>query len=116
MNALTITVFVGLCGIGLILGIPTVIEYYRKRKNRKWFNSVQIGDVYIEDNREYNPFLNRWGSKITITDKKIGDNGLMYVKYINERTSYKEISSFEFLIETRHFVPYTGQDKEQSKQ
>ena len=113
MNDLLILVCIGLCGLGLIFGVPAVIKYSIKRKNRKWFDSVQIGDVYIEDNREYNPFLNRWGSKITITDKKIGDNGLMYVKYINERTSYKEISSFEFLIEVRNFVPYTGQDKEQ---
>ena len=113
MNHLLIVVCAVLCGLVIIFVVPAVIEYCRKRKNRKWFNSVQIGDVYIEDNREYNPFLNRWGSKITITDKKIGDNGLMYVKYINERTSYKEISSFEFLIEVRHFIPYTGQDKEQ---
>ena len=113
MNHLLIVVCAVLCGLVIIFVVPAVIEYCIKSKNRKWFNSVQIGDVYIEDNREYNPFLNRWGSKITITDKKTGDNGLMYVKYTNERTSYKEISSFGFLIEVRNFVPYTGQDKEQ---
>ena len=113
MNALTITVFVGLCGIGLILGIPTVIEYYRKRKNRKWFNSVQIGDKYIREAREVNPFLAQWGSLITIVDKKMGKDGLMYVKYTYEGSSYENINNFQSLIEDCHYIPYTGQDKEQ---
>ena len=113
MNDLLILVCAGLCGLGLIFGVPAAIEYCRKRKNRKWFKSVQIGDRYIMDNREPNPFSSQWGGVITITDKRIGNNGLMYVKYRSGDSRYEESSSFELLIETYDYIPYTGQDKEQ---
>ena len=113
MNDLLILVCIGLCGLGLIFGVPAVIEYRRKRKNRKWFKSVQIGDKYIKDNRESHPFLDQWGSIIIITDKKIGKNGLMYVKFTYRGSDYVYKYTFECLIDTFHYVPYTGQDKEQ---
>ena len=112
MNTLIVIACAFLIALTILFVIPATIDSYRKSKNRKWFNSVQIGDEYIRDNRESNPFLDQWGGVIVITDKRIGKDKLMYVKYIHKGNPYEYISDFQSLIEFSHYIPYTGQDKE----
>ena len=113
MNTLLIIVCISLISLTVLFVIPATVEHYRKFKNRKWFKSVQIGDEYIKHKRESNPYLDQWGSVIIIVDKKMGKDGLMYVKFTYRGSERVYNDSFESLIEFSNYVPYTGQDKEQ---
>lgn len=95
----------------LICGIPVLVERWKRRKWKKIYNSVQIGDKYIKNLREKNPFEKQWGSVITITDKAMNEHGVPYVKYLDGLIKCSD--SLSHLIEDRHYVPYNNQDKKQ---
>lgn len=81
-----------------------------RRKNRKLFESVQIGDLYIQNLHQPNPFQSQWGNVITIIDKKLGEDGILYVKYQEGLCSAKN-ASFTYLIDMLDYEPYNNQDK-----
>ena len=95
----------------LTCGIPVLVERWNRRKWKKMYNSVQIGDKYIKNHREKNPFKEQWGSVITITGKAMNKYGEPYVKYLD---GYIECSdSLSHLMEHMHYEPYNNQDKKQ---
>lgn len=95
----------------LICGIPMLVEWWKRWKWKKMYNSVQIGDKYIRNLREKNPFEEQWGSVITITGKAMNEYGEPYVKYLD---GYIECSdSLPHLMKFMHYVPYNNQDKKQ---
>ena len=112
MNTLLVIVCMFLISLTILFVIPATADCYVKSKNRKWFKSVQIGDEYIKHKRESNPYLGQWGDVIIIIDKKMGKDGLMYVKFTYRGSECVYNNSFESLIEFSNYVPYTGQDKE----
>ena len=100
-------------GIAMVFmyGIPTLIERLRGRKWKRMYDSVQIGDRYIQKLREPNPFEKQWGSVITITDKAMNEHGVPYVKYLDGYVEHSE--DLSFLMKTLHYEPYNNQDKKQ---
>lgn len=81
-----------------------------RRENRKLFESVQIGDLYIQNLHQPNPFQSQWGNVITIIDKKLGEDGILYVKY-QEGLYGVQAASFTYLIDELDYEPYNNQDK-----
>ena len=97
--------------ITLVCGIPALIEWRKRMKWKKMYDSIQIGDKYIENLHETNPFEKQWGRVITITDKTMNEHGAPYVKYLD---GYVERSdNLSYLMEDLHYVPYNNQDKKQ---
>lgn len=95
----------------LICGIPVLVERWNRWKWKKMYNSVQIGDKYIRNLREKNPFEGQWGSVITITGKAMNEYGEPYVKYSDGCFECSERLSI--MIEKLHYEPYNNQDKKQ---
>lgn len=81
-----------------------------RRENRKLFESVQIGDLYIQNLHQPNPFQSQWGNVNTIIDKKLGEDGILYVKYQEGLRSAKD-ASFTYLIDVLDYEPYNNQEK-----
>ena len=96
----------------MLFGIPRLFEWRRKKKQKVLFESVSIGDKYIRNMHEANPFRAQWSETITIIDKRMSKDGIVYVKYkgANEYLSHDETLSY--MIEALHYEPYTGQDKQ----
>ena len=96
----------------LVLGTPRVAIATRKLKERKLYDSVQIGDKFISKVIDSNPFNKQWGDVFVVTDKKMSEDGFVYIKFKFKDGSVST-DSLSYLIEVLHYVPYTGQDKEQ---
>lgn len=95
----------------LLCGTPVLVEWWERRKWKKMYNSVQIGDKYIKNLHETNPFEKQWGSVITITGKAMNEYGEPYVKYSD---GYFECSErLSIMIKKHHYEPYNNQDKKQ---
>ena len=97
--------------ITLVCGIPALIEWRKRRKWKKMYDSVQIGNKYIKNLHETNPFEKQWGTVITITDKAMNEHGVPYVKYLDGYTERSE--DFSDMIDIFHYEPYNNQDKKQ---
>lgn len=89
-----------------------IIPAHEKKRCKKLYDSVQIGDKYIENLRPSNPFGQKWGGIITIIDKRMNEDGIPYVKYL-ERERFERSESLIYLIEYLHYEPYNNQDKKQ---
>ena len=92
--------------------IHIIIPAHERKRCKKLYDSVQIGDKYIENLRPSNPFEQKWGNIITITDKRMNEDGIPYVKYL-VRERFESSESLIFLIEYLHYEPYNNQDKKQ---
>lgn len=108
----------GLIGLLALLTVFAVVFFVmyilpalEKKKNKKMYDSIQVGDKYIKRCTDQNPFKKQWGGVIIITDKAMNENGILYVKYLDgylERTG-----KLLYLIEDLDYVPYNNQDKKQ---
>lgn len=87
-----------------------IIPAHERKRCKKLYDSVQIGDKYIENLRPSNPYKQKWGDIITIIDKRMNEDGIPYVKYI-ERGRFERSESLRYLIEYLHYEPYNNQDK-----
>lgn len=94
----------------IVIADMYILKILLRRKNRKLFESVQIGDLYIQNLHQPNPFQRQWGNVITIIDKKLGEDGILYVKYQEGLCSAKN-ASFTYLIDVLDYEPYNNQDK-----
>lgn len=61
-----------------IVYIPHIIEV---KKLINQYDAIHIGDVYIQNLNESNPYYTTWGSKVEIIDKRLNNEGVPYVKY-----------------------------------
>ena len=93
----------------IVIADMYISEILLRRKNRKLFESVQIGDLYIQNLHQPNPFQSQWGNVITIIDKKLGEDGILYVKY-QEGLCCAKNASFTYLIDELDYEPYNNQD------
>ena len=93
----------------IVIARVYIPEFLLRRKNRILFESVQIGDRYIKNLHQPNPFRSQWGSVITIIDKKLGEDGILYVKY-QEGLYGVQAASFTYLIDELDYEPYNNQD------
>jgi hypothetical protein len=108
----TILIFAYLVvAITLTCGTPALIEWRKRKKWKKMYDSVQIGDKYIRLLREGDPFAQQWGEMIIITGKAMNKNGVPYVKYL--RGCLESSDRLSYLMETLHYEPYNNQDKKQ---
>lgn len=85
-------------------------------KLRKQYDAIHIGDVYIQNLNESNPYYTTWGSKVEIIDKRLNNEGVPYVKYrviTCSNTTY--CCTLEDFLKVRHYEPYIGQDAEENK-
>lgn len=89
-----------------------IIPAHERKRCKKLYDSVQIGDKYIENLRPSNPYGQKWGDIITIIDKRMNEDGIPYVKYL-ERELFERSESLIYLIEYLHYEPYNNQDKKQ---
>ena len=89
-----------------------IIPAHERKRCKKLYDSVQIGDKYIENLRPSNPYGQKWGDIITIIDKRMNEDGIPYVKYL-ERERFERSESLIYLIEYLHYEPYNNQDKKQ---
>ena len=96
----------------IVFGIPLIIEREKIIRVKKLYDSVQIGDKYIQKFNRPNPFERQWGGVITILDKKISKGGVPYVKYLDS-LGLECSSNLMYLIEDLHYEPYNNQDKKQ---
>ena len=83
------------------------------KKLRKQYDAIHIGDVYIQNLNESNPYYTTWGSKVEIIDKRLNNEGVPYVKYrvlTCSNTTY--CCTLEEFLNVRHYEPYIGQDEE----
>lgn len=87
-----------------------IIPAHKRKRCKKLYDSVQIGDKYIENLRPSNPYGQKWGDIITIIDKRMNEDGIPYVKYL-ERERFERSESLIYLIEYLHYEPYNNQDK-----
>ena len=87
-----------------------IIPAHERKRCKKLYDSVQIGDKYIENLRPSNPYGQKWGDIITIIDKRMNEDGIPYVKYL-ERERFERSESLIYLIEYLHYEPYNNQDK-----
>ena len=94
----------------IVIARVYIPEFLLRRKNRILFESVQIGDRYIQNLHQPNPFRSQWGSVITIIDKKLSEDGILYVKY-QEGLYGVQAASFTYLIDMLDYEPYNNQDK-----
>ena len=94
----------------IVIADMYISEILLRRINRKLFDSVQIGDLYIQNLHQPNPFQSQWGNVITIIDKKLGEDGILYVKY-QEGLRCAKNASFTYLIDVLDYEPYNNQDK-----
>lgn len=92
--------------------VPALIEWRKRIKWKKLYDSVQIGDKYIQNRSNSNPFERQWGEVITITDKKMNADGIPYVKYLGDM-GFECSKSLISLIEYWDYEPYNNQDKQQ---
>lgn len=91
--------------------------YSKYKKNKEWkklYESIKVGDLYIEDYRKADPFQRNWGYKVEVLDKAVGRDGDFYIKYASVEDPFKTISScsLDTFLNTKCFVPYNKQDKE----
>ena len=89
-----------------------IIPAHERKRCKKLYDSVQIRDKYIENLRPSNPYGQKWGDIITIIDKRMNEDGIPYVKYL-ERERFERSESLIYLIEYLHYEPYNNQDKKQ---
>lgn len=89
-----------------------IIPAHERKRCKKLYDSVQIGDKYIENLRPSNPYGQKWGDIITIIDKRMNEDGIPYVKYL-ARGQFERSESLIYLIEYLHYEPYNNQDKKQ---
>lgn len=87
-----------------------IIPAHERKRCKKLYDSVKIGDKYIENLRPSNPYGQKWGDIITIIDKRMNEDGIPYVKYL-ERERFERSESLIYLIEYLHYEPYNNQDK-----
>lgn len=87
-----------------------IIPAHERKRCKKLYDSVQIGDKYIENLRPSNPYRQKWGNIITIIDKRMNEDGIPYVKYL-ERGRFERSESLIYLTEYLHYEPYNNQDK-----
>lgn len=91
-------------------------DYDEVKKLRKQYDAIHVGDVYIQNLNESNPYYTTWGSKVEIIDKRLNNEGVPYVKYrvpTCSNTTYC-CTLGEFL-NVRHYESYIGQDEEEKK-
>ena len=96
-----------------IVYIPHNIEV---KKLREQFDAIHIGDVYIQNLNESNPYYTTWGSKVEIIDKRLNNEGVPYVKYrvlTCSNTTY--CCTLEEFLNVRLYEPYIGQDEEEKQ-
>lgn len=91
--------------------------YSKYKKNKEWkklYESIKVGDIYIEDYRKADPFQYNWGDKVEILDKAVGRNGEFYVKYIilDDPFDTKRSCSLDVFFNALGFEPYNNQDKQ----
>ena len=96
----------------MLFGIPGLFEWRRKKKQKVLFESVSIGDKYIRNWHEANPFRAQWGDTITIVDKRMSKDGTVYVKYKGTNECFSHDEALSYMIEVLHYEPYTDQDKQ----
>lgn len=109
----TLAVIAGLAiAFFIVIGTYYIPEFFKRRKNRKLFNSVQVGDKYIQNLCQPDPFKSQWGNVITITDKTMNKDGIVYVKYL-EGSFIERSGSLSYLIDVMDYEPYNNQDKKQ---
>ena len=87
-----------------------IIPAHERKRCKKLYDSAQIGDKYIKNLRPSNPYGQKWGDIITIIDKRMNEDGIPYVKYL-ERERFERSESLIYLIEYLHYEPYNNQDK-----
>ena len=93
--------------------IPRNIEV---KNLREQFDAIHIGDVYIQNLNESNPYYTTWGSKVEIIDKRLNNEGVPYVKYrvlTCSNTTY--CCTLEEFLNVRFYEPYIGQDEEEKQ-
>lgn len=89
-----------------------IIPAHKRKRCKKLYDSVKVGDKYIENFRPSNPYGQKWGDIITIIDKRMNEDGIPYVKYL-ERRRFERSESLIYLLEYLHYEPYNNQDKKQ---
>lgn len=104
-------------GIVLIAYAMVLIPYTSEvKKLRNQYDAIHIGDVYIQNLNESNPYYTTWGNKVEIIDKRLNNEGVPYVKYrvlTCSNTTY--CCTLEEFLNVRHYEPYIGQDAEENK-
>lgn len=109
----TLALITGLATAFLItIGVYYIPEFFKRRKNRKLFNSVQVGDKYIQNLCQPDPFKSQWSNVITIIDKTMNKDGIVYVKYL-EDSFIERSGNLSYLIDVLNYEPYNNQDKKQ---
>ena len=116
MTALLGLLIISLLLLGGVVSLCSNINERRKKsKLMKMFNSINVGDIFIMSINSENPFNPRWGDTVVVLDKKINKNGVPYIKYSESEDSvwirHVPLTTF---IGVYEYIPYTGQDKEQS--
>ena len=87
-----------------IVYIPHISEV---KKLRNQYDAIHVGDVYIQNLNESNPYYTTWGSKVEIIDKRLNNEGVPYVKYrvlTCSNTTY--CCTLEEFLNVRHYEPY----------
>lgn len=108
-------VAVSLVSFGVAFAIAALIKIFRNDDNKKLlkiYESIQIGDEYIRNKYEANPFYPSFEDKVKITDKRLNKDGIPYVKFDGEHMPFCVSASLYEFLEIKHYEPYTGQDKE----
>lgn len=115
----TLALITGLATAFLItIGVYCIPEFFIRRKNKKLFNSVQIGDKYIQKLYQPDPFKCQYYQIVEITDKAVNSEGDMYVRYriVDDNDDMPPLNSscrIDDFIDIYHYEPYNNQDKKQ---
>ena len=113
-------VIMGILLVALLIvgGGACLYTWFQKKKKRvdwnKMYDNIQRGDLFIENLHESNPYKKQWGRKVEIIDKRVNNEGIPYIKYLELDCPFESTDStkLEVFIEYMHYEPYNNQDIE----
>ena len=74
-----------------MLSIPFIATHYQEKRVQKFYDSVNVGDVFVNPEDEDNPFENV-STRYVVNEKK--DGYILYtIDYVERRTNTKYASS-----------------------
>lgn len=106
----------------LVLSIPILLfcllckEVIRKERIswRKRYDSIQIGDRFIQKLNQPDPFKRQYADIVEVKDKAMTSDGGMYLLYnsVSDIIGYQRSCSIQDFFDSYHYVPYNNQDKQ----
>lgn len=87
----TVFLIVMLLFLGFMISIPFIATHYQEKRIQKFYDSVEVGDVFVDPIEEDNPF-EFVSTQYVINEKK--DGYVLYtIDYVERRTNTKYASS-----------------------